>query len=180
MWRRFCPTYTAASLAEITPALLQELGIRGLVLDLDNTLVPWHVNELTEEVAAWVRAIQAAGIRLCIASNTHRPRRLKALAEQLGVLYASGVAKPRPGGFRRSIALMGIRPEETLVIGDQVLTDILGGNRCDLLTVLVPPLHPHEFIGTRCVSRPIERWLLARFTARGWLRPLSDLVERAE
>ena len=85
-----------------------------------------------------------------------------------------GVAKPRRGGLQRAMAAMGVRPEETALIGDQVLTDVWGGNRCELLTILVPPISPREFAGTRWVSRPIERWLLARFERNGWLVPLPE------
>ncbi len=170
--RDFCPRYTARSVADITPAVLDAHGIRAVILDLDNTLVAWHGEEVAREIEAWIVSLRAAGVRLCIASNTHRPARLKRLAERLGVQYASGVAKPRRGGFLRSMELMGSRREETAVIGDQLLTDIWGGNRCELLTFLVPPLSPREFIGTRVISRPIERTLLSYFAARGWLAPL--------
>jgi HAD superfamily phosphatase (TIGR01668 family) len=174
-WSPFCPRYTASSVCEITPELLTRLGIRAVILDLDNTLVPWHGEALDEAVESWVRQLREAGFRLCIASNTHRPGRLRRLAERLQVLHATRVAKPRRGGFERAMAAMEARPEETAVIGDQLFTDIWGGNRCRLLTVLVNPLTPKEFIGTRLVSRSLERWLLARFTARGWLRPLSGI-----
>jgi len=172
LWGGFCPRYTATSVCEITPELLTRLGIRAVILDLDNTLVPWHGEALDEAVEDWIRQLRAAGFRLCIASNTHRPGRLRRLAERLQVLYATRVAKPRRGGFVRAMAAMQALPEETAVIGDQLLTDIWGGNRCRLLTILVNPLSPKEFIATRVISRSVERWLLARFTARGWIRPL--------
>jgi putative phosphatase len=175
LWGPFCPRYTARSVCEITPELLSGLGIRAVILDLDNTLVPWHGEALDEAVEAWVQGLRAAGFGLCIASNTHRPGRLRRLAERLQVLYAPRVAKPRRGGFERAMTAMGARPEETAVIGDQLFTDIWGGNRCRLLTVLVNPLTPREFIGTRLVSRTLERLLLARFTARGWLQPISGV-----
>src|SRR5262245_40926267 len=104
--RVFCPRYTAAALEEITPEALARLGIRAVILDLDNTLVAWHGEEVEERVAAWVAGLRAAGFALCIASNTHRPARLRRLAERLGIGSVSGVAKPRRGGFRRAMAAM--------------------------------------------------------------------------
>lgn len=180
LWRAFCPAYVAASVCEIDPAWLEARGIRALILDLDNTLVTWHSEEVEAEIGAWVERLLAGGFRLCIASNTHRPRRLARLAERLGVPFASGVAKPRRGGMRRAMALMDARPEETAVVGDQVLTDVLAGNRCGLLTILVTPISPREFAGTRLVSRRIERWLLQRFAARNWLRSLPGDVHRRD
>jgi HAD superfamily phosphatase (TIGR01668 family) len=170
--RGLCPRYLAPSLASITPALLTRLGIRAVILDLDNTLVTWHGEEIAAEVERWVGALRAARIEICIASNTHRPDRLRRLAERLEVRYATGVAKPRRAGLRRALGVTGARAEEAALIGDQVLTDIWGGNRCDLLTILVPPISPREFAGTRWISRPIERWLLAHFERSGWLEAL--------
>ena len=172
--RRLCPRYVAPSLHAITPTLLRRLGVRAVVVDLDNTLVTWHGEEIAAEVAEWVAAVRAVGIEICIASNTHRPRRLRRLAERLRVRYATGVAKPRPGGLRRALGEIGARAEEAALIGDQVLTDVWGGNRCEMVTILVPPISPREFTGTRWFSRPIERWLLARFEKLGWLEPLPE------
>src|SRR5438045_1957292 len=104
--RGLCPRYVAPSLHAITPLLLGRLGIRAVVLDLDNTLVTWHGEEIAAEVEEWVGSVRAAGIAICIASNTHRPRRLSRLAERLAVRYATGVAKPRRGGLRRALAAM--------------------------------------------------------------------------
>jgi len=176
-WQRLCPRYVAASLHAVTPRLLERFGIRAVILDLDNTLVTWHGEEISDQVGAWVAALRSAGIEICIASNTHRPRRLRRLAERLSVRFATGVAKPRTGGLRRALAAMSAAPAETALIGDQLLTDIWGGNRCDLLTILVPPISPREFPGTRWISRPIERWLLARFGRSGWLRSLPEAEE---
>ena len=95
--RGLCPRYVAPSLEAITPALLARLGIRAVILDLDNTLVTWHGEEIAAEVETWVRALRAARIEICIASNTHRPGRLRRLAERLEVRYATGVARAAPG-----------------------------------------------------------------------------------
>jgi HAD superfamily phosphatase (TIGR01668 family) len=172
-WGQLCPRYTATALELITPAWLGAAGIRAVILDMDNTLVAWHEEDIRPEVESWIASLREAGFQLCVASNTHRPRRLRRLAGRLQVLCAPRVAKPRRGGFLRAMAAMGAAPGETAVVGDQVLTDIWGGNRCGLLTLLVSPLSPREFVGTRLVSRQIERWLLKRFAARGWLRAIE-------
>jgi HAD superfamily phosphatase (TIGR01668 family) len=152
---------------EITTAFLARLSIRALILDLDNTLVPWHGREVPEEVAEWAREMRDAGIRLCIVSNTHRPGRLKELAAVLGVQCVPSGGKPRRRGFYRALAAMGVTAEEAAVVGDQVMTDIWGGNRCGLPTILVEPLSGIEFIGTRLVSRNVERLILRALERRG-------------
>jgi HAD superfamily phosphatase (TIGR01668 family) len=130
-----------------------------------------------------VESARTAGLKLCICSNTHRPRRLARLAEELGVPYIERVAKPRRAGFLRALALMEVRPEQTAVVGDQLMTDIWGGNRCGLLTILVEPLSRVEFIGTRVISRPLEALLLARMRRRGMLthwRPAAESLRELQ
>src|SRR5688572_17470483 len=104
---QFCPSLRANSVLEITPAFLGARGIRGLILDLDNTLVPWHGREVKPEVEAWIHAMHAAEVQLCIVSNTHRPGRLKELAAVLGVQYVPSGGKPRRRGFFRAMDAMG-------------------------------------------------------------------------
>jgi HAD superfamily phosphatase (TIGR01668 family) len=171
---QFRPDLRARSVTEITPELLAARGIRALILDLDNTLVPWHGLEVVPSVAAWITQLQEAGVRLCIVSNTHRPRRLKQLAALLGVAFVPSGGKPRRGGFLRALTTMDATAEETAVVGDQIMTDIWGGNRCGLLTILVEPLSAVEFWGTRVISRNVERMLLQRLERGGF--PSDDLA----
>jgi uncharacterized protein len=164
---QFCPTLKAGSVTEVTAAFLTERGIRGLILDLDNTLVPWHGREVAPSIAEWIREMREAGIKMCIVSNTHRPRRLRELASHLGVEYVPSGGKPRRGGFYRAMAAMDLTVTDTAVIGDQVMTDIWGGNRCGVLTILVEPLSPIEFWPTKVINRTLERMLLGRLESQG-------------
>jgi HAD superfamily phosphatase (TIGR01668 family) len=163
----FRPSLRAGSVTEITPAFLAGRGIRALILDLDNTLVAWHGQEVPPHVAAWLRDLHAADVQCCIVSNTHRPGRLRELAAVLGVQYVPSGGKPRRAGFRRAMTALAVTADETAVVGDQILTDIWGGNRCGLLTILVEPLSPVEFWGTRVISRNVERLLLQRLEQCG-------------
>jgi HAD superfamily phosphatase (TIGR01668 family) len=154
---------------DISPALLAQRGIRAVVSDLDNTLVEYRGEAIAEEVTAWLLALKEAGVGVCVASNTRRLGRLSRVAAAGGILHVPGNAgKPGTGGLRRALSLLGTAPEETAMVGDQVFTDIVAGNRLGLMTVLVNPLSPHEFIGTRLVSRPVERLVL-----RGPLRRIE-------
>lgn len=157
---QFRPTLRAQGIQDITPQFLAERGMTALILDLDNTLVPWHGKEVDPVVAAWISRMQDAGVRMCIVSNTHRPRRLAELATLLGISYVPSGGKPRRRGFLRALLQMESTAADTAVVGDQVMTDIWGGNRCGLLTILVDPLSPVEFVGTRVISRNVERLLL--------------------
>jgi HAD superfamily phosphatase (TIGR01668 family) len=177
MLHHFCPRLLVARLTDLSPEFFVERGLRAAILDLDNTLVAWRGAEITPAVRGWVEGALATGMKLCICSNTHRPRRLAQLAAELGVPYIEGVAKPRRGGFLRALVLMDARPEETAVIGDQLMTDIWGGNRCGLLTILVEPLSRVEFIGTRIVNRPLEAWLMGRMRRRGMLERWAPPIE---
>lgn len=142
------PRACAGSLFEITPASLKQRGIRGVILDLDNTLTPWAEKEVSPQAQVWVESLREAGLRVCLFSN-NRKERGEALAKSLGLLCIFSARKPRKRAFRQALALLGTSPEETAVIGDQIFTDMLGGNRAGLYTILVPPLSKREFIGTR-------------------------------
>jgi HAD superfamily phosphatase (TIGR01668 family) len=176
---QFRPSLRAESVLEISAAFLAGRGIRALILDLDNTLVPWHGREVRPEIEAWVKGMHSADIQLCIVSNTHRPGRLKELAALLGVQFVPSGGKPRRRGFLRAIEAMGSTAEDTAVIGDQVMTDIWGGNRCGLLTILVEPLSRVEFIGTRVVSRNVERLLLELLERAGHGSPRIEIPPAA-
>ncbi len=160
MLRSLVPSRRAGAVWEVDLAALAGEGVRGLILDLDNTLVNWNSLVVRPEVTAWLAEAKRLGIAACISSNAHSPRRVRRLAEQLGVLCVTHAGKPRASAFRRPMELMGTSPADTVVIGDQLFTDVLGGNRAGLRTVLVRPLGWLEFPGTM-LTRLVERLVLA-------------------
>ncbi len=130
-----------------------------MILDLDNTLVPWGESDIAPDLAAWVGRAREAGLRLCIVSNNRGPR-VTRLAHRLGIPAVTGALKPRRTALRRALAAMEVRPDEAALVGDQLFTDILGGNRLALHTILVRPQSRREFFLTRMV-RVVERIVLA-------------------
>jgi len=158
----FVPTEQVRHISDVAPARLAAEGVHGVILDLDNTLIPWHGLEASEEVHAWLDEARAANVRLCLLSNTTREARVREICEQLLIPYILPGGKPGCGGFQRAMSLMGTGVHNTAVIGDQLLTDVLGGNRCGLRTILVEPLSTREFWGTRLISRKVERLILKR------------------
>lgn len=128
------------SVTDIDPKALAARGIRLVLADLDNTLVPYKVTEPPAEVVDWKNALEEHGIRLFLLSNSRKPGRAQRFAEALGIPYEGHAGKPKVGGFQRAMARMGAAPEETAIVGDQIFTDIWGGNRAGVLTLLVHPI----------------------------------------
>ncbi|GIV09188.1 MAG: haloacid dehalogenase [Fimbriimonadales bacterium] len=162
--RRWCPDEHVHSVTELTPERLHARGIRALLLDLDNTITPWRSRQVPEQVAEWVKQMQQSGIQLCFVSNTRNIGRLHWLSEQLGIPYARGSMKPRRAMLRRALEMLGVEPQHAAIVGDQLFTDVWGGNRLGIYTIWVHPMHPREFVGTK-LSRQVEKWILKRLEA---------------
>ncbi len=173
-WLDLCvPDEVARSVTEIDLDALAARGFEGMILDVDNTLLAHGTLEFGPGREEWAqRAVERFSV--CLLSNSVFGRRVRRLRELLGV---PGISvwnwnrKPFSGGFRRALALTGTAPERTVMIGDQLLSDMLGGNRAGLHTILVTPIHPREFVVTRYVNRWLERMIRERLAARGVIMP---------
>ena len=166
--RLITPTRTAPSVAELDPDDLIRSGLRGVILDLDNTIVPWGEPAPTAVVRGWVARLLRAGLRVCIVSNNSGIWAAQ-VGDVLSVPVVGWALKPIPFGFRRALAIMGTTPRETALVGDQLFTDVLGGNLLGLRTILVEPLSVREFPTTRLIRR-LERLIrdrVVRSVARG-------------
>ena len=126
--------------APLQPLFLLRPGIRLVLADLDNTLVPYRVAQPSPQLTAWRDALAAQGIALFILSNSRRPGRAQRFAQALGVPYEGHAGKPKRGGFQRAMARMGVTPEETAIVGDQIFTDTLGANNAGVVPMLVEPI----------------------------------------
>jgi len=167
MLEKLCPRHRAESIFALDPEGLRAQGIKGIIFDLDNTLVEWGSESIPEELVAWIERFKKAGFRLCIVSNA-LPQRVEAVAAALGIPGLSQATKPFKTPFKRALEILGTEPEETAVVGDQLFTDILGGNRMDLYTIWTSPISETEFLSTRAVRR-LERLVVKRFRKRGLL-----------
>ena len=128
------------SFSALDPKALRAKGIKLVLADLDNTLVPYKVPVPNEEVVAWKQALEAEGIQLFILSNSRKPGRAQHFAEALGVPFQGHSGKPKKKGFIRALERMNAKPEETIIVGDQIFTDILGGNNAGVTPLLVKPI----------------------------------------
>ncbi len=150
---RLEPELRLARVTELTPKRLSELGVRGLLLDLDNTLLPpKDPGPLPEEVRRWAEALKGHGIRLALVTNA-RPHRVRQAAALLGVPGAGPVAKPLPFGFLWGLKALGLPKDEVLAVGDQVFTDLLGARLLGLRFALVEPLAEDALPHTRWLRR---------------------------
>ncbi len=128
------------SAAALDPKALRAKGVRLVLADLDNTLAPYRVLEPAPEITAWKDALAAEGIDLFILSNSRKPGRAQAFAQALGVPFQGHSGKPKKAGYLRALARMGRRPEEAVMIGDQIFTDVLGANRAGIVPLLIRPI----------------------------------------
>lgn len=136
-------------IGDIRPSDLKARGITAIITDLDNTLVPWRRYNLAEGVADWLAELEKENIKIVIASNTFHTSRLKQLAEIMRIPFVDRVRKPWVGGFLRSMQLLQSTAEHTAVVGDQLFTDVLCGNKLNMFTILVrPPIPRDEFPST--------------------------------
>ncbi|MBI3998304.1 MAG: YqeG family HAD IIIA-type phosphatase [Armatimonadetes bacterium] len=173
LWRLVAPRHRAAGAYRLSPSVLGAWGIEALMLDLDNTLVAWNETIPPPQVRAWVEDLHQARIPACVVSN-NLTYRVRAVAELLALPFAHGRFKPSAAKLRRALAVMGTAPERTAMVGDQLFTDVLAGNRLGVPTVLVAPLDPHESFRIRMV-RALERRVLAALVKRG-LAPAAPEV----
>ncbi len=134
------PDYLFESIYTIDIERLRARGVTLLLADLDNTLIPYSQKLPTDDIRAWRDRLKAAGITLFILSNSRKPGRAKRFAEALEVPYMGHAGKPRSGGFVRAMAQMGVTPSQTAIVGDQIFTDIWGGNNAGVLTLMVRPI----------------------------------------
>lgn len=161
----FYPRLFVQSLFEIDPDMLRRAGVRGILLDLDNTIVPRDCDCVSEEVARWLLMLRKTGFGLCIVSNNGLAR-VSRLAGPLAIPAVHRAVKPLSFPFLQAMGILETEPGETAVIGDQIFTDVLGGNLLGLYTILVEPMAGKEFIGTRLISRPLEKIVLAGYRRR--------------
>ena len=158
--RYVTPDAVVAKAEDVTPHMLEGWGVRGVVLDLDNTIVPWNTSDVSAPVRDWVRDLRASSIAVCVLTNNYT-RRASQVADLLSIPIIKVAFKPSPMAFRNAARMLGVAPGQAAVIGDQLYTDVLGGKLVGMRAVLVEPLSKREFFTTRFV-RWLERPMRAR------------------
>jgi len=154
------PDQQLDSIFEVDLDHLQSLGIKGIITDMDNTIVAWNDRNITPRLAEWFARLRSRGFKLFIISNNSRDSGGQ-LALELDIPAIFYAVKPRKRAFQQALENMELTPEEVAVIGDQIFTDVFGGNRLGLHTILVTPISEKEFIWTK-LMRMLERLVLGR------------------
>lgn len=171
IWQAWMPDEYVASIYDIDLDRLRSGGRRLLLCDLDNTLVPWNHPNPPDALGDWLRAARARGFEVCIVSNNRGPR-VQAFSARSGIPAVAHAGKPRRRGFLEAMRRFQASPEETVMVGDQLFTDVWGARRIGLYAILVVPMNPHEWWGTRLVRR-VERVALRALTRRGLCPPTT-------
>lgn len=157
----FYPDQMVRRVQELSPRELHRAGVRGILLDVDNTLSPHDAPEPLPEALDWIGQMKREGFLLCVVSN-NTEERVAPFAERLGLAFSSGARKPLPFGFRRAAKQLGLSRRQVLAVGDQLFTDICGANLAGIRSVLVEPIEPEKQRFLR-FKRRLERPLLRRF-----------------
>lgn len=167
LYKNFLPNEYVKSIFHISPETLIEKGIKGIITDLDNTLVEWDRPEATPEIIAWVKQMQQAGLQVTILSNNNEIR-VKSFCTPLGTPFIFDARKPLRKSFKKALALMSLKREEVVMVGDQLMTDVLGGNRFGVYTILVVPVASSDGFFTK-FNRQIERRIMAKLKRSGMI-----------
>ena len=144
---------------EITIEFLKENKIKALILDVDNTLIDYNKN-LSKDVENWIKELKGQGIKLYILSNTNQKEKVETVANKLQITYKFFAKKPLKSGFLKIQKELKEEVENIAVVGDQIFTDIIGGNRCKMFSILVDPINEKDF------------WYTA------WKRPLENKIKK--
>lgn len=128
------------SYRSIEPPFLTRHGIRLLLCDLDYTLAPKSRPEPDDALRDWLAEVQAAEVEVMILSNNRSPARVERFCRDLGITYEGHAGKPSARGFRRAMTRCGVTPRETAMLGDKLLTDMLGAHNAGVLPLMVEPL----------------------------------------
>ncbi|MBE6917012.1 MAG: YqeG family HAD IIIA-type phosphatase [Ruminococcaceae bacterium] len=138
------PKVLTDRITDLSVSFFEERNIRLVMLDFDNTVVPYTTNEPAEQVQTWLEEIKRSSLSLCILSNSHKSR-VRKFCECYGIDCITHARKPFSKGIRACMARYGAEPWECALIGDQIYTDVLGANCCGVTSILVRSIHNHTF-----------------------------------
>lgn len=146
---------------EIKIEFLKKNNIKALILDVDNTLIDYDKN-LDVETVKWAEELKKCGIKLYILSNSNKKEKVKEVAQKLNIEYEYFGRKPLKMGFKKVQKKLQENPENIAVVGDQIFTDVIGGNRCKMYTILVEPIAQKDIFLT-LIKRPLENIIKEKY-----------------
>ncbi|MDA3846613.1 MAG: YqeG family HAD IIIA-type phosphatase [Vallitaleaceae bacterium] len=152
------------SVHEIDYKQLQVLGVKAIIFDIDNTLVPYDILEPTPQVIGLIEKLQKDGFKLCLISNNNK-NRVDLFNKELKLPAIAKAYKPLSKNIKKGLALLGSQADQTALIGDQMFTDVWGGNRVGLFTILVRPIQDKEEWITK-IKRGIEKKVFKKYISK--------------
>lgn len=138
----FLPNYIFPKITDISPDFLRQNGCKLLLMDFDNTMLPYTVNKPTEALLNWLQCMKDHGITLCIVSNSKKPR-VPEFSKKYDVACVTRAAKPFSKGIREAMQRFDVKQSETALVGDQIYTDVLGANCAGITSLIVKSIHNH-------------------------------------
>jgi len=168
-FKNLLPDFFINKVEEIDLKHLKSLGYDSLIFDLDNTLVGWRSKDIKNGVIDWLKYARSCGFKMCIVSNCMFKKRVSYFGELLDIPFIFRAVKPRKKPFLDAIKILGSPVSKTAVIGDQVFTDVLGGNNMGFMTILVLPIDKKEFYAT-LIQRTAEKIILSIMRKKGLLK----------
>lgn len=172
----FKPTWMVKTIYSVSPVQLKKQGIRAVFSDLDNTLIAWNNPNGTPELKKWMKDLQEANIPLIVISNNSKERVAKA-TKNLNLPFVSRSLKPLSFGINRARQKLGLKKDEVVMVGDQLMTDIVASNQAGVRSILVQPILDTDKWDTR-INRYFERhvWkqLKKKYPELKWQEDLND------
>lgn len=149
------------SVKEISIDLLEKNNIKGLILDVDNTLIDFN-KKMPDGIEQWVQNLKKVGIKFCILSNSNKVDKVKKVADKLDVPFLYFAKKPFKSGFERAKNVLDLEAKNIAVVGDQIMTDVIGANRSHMFSILVKPIDNKDYLLTK-IKRPIEKIIIQKY-----------------
>ena len=156
--------YLPGSVMMLTPQMLQQYGIQGLIFDVDDTLVSSRTREISSEVRQWLQELKPL-VKIVLVSNNLKHSRIRRVARKIDVPYYFGARKPSRRSLKKALELMELEPHQAAMVGDRLFTDVVAGNRLGMLSVLVEPMRSPTDKRTKSWLRTIEIWISQRLGA---------------
>ena len=167
----FTPTHMFGAYWEITPEFLASIGVKALLIDIDNTLAPYEQPDPDDRIRAWFDGLKKNGIQAALVSNNHPPR-VERFNQTLGLLAFADSGKPKKKTLLLAIDRLGAKKEETAMLGDQLLTDAFAGKHIGLPAIIVPPIKDKTnlfFRFKRLCERPFIRKYAKQHGYQGYM-----------